>query len=238
MKFSLIIPCYNEEGNIRILIKKYKNYLKSKHNELILVNNGSTDSTEQIFKTLKKIKNIKTFKIKKNIGFGNGLKKGIGMAKGKYLISAHADLQVDPKDILKSIKILNHQKKGRNNIFIKGNRVNRLKNHWAFGDFFFSIGYTIFSIILFRKILYDIHAQPVLFDKKLIKEIKYFPNDFSIDLTFYIYAKLKRYKIIRFPVNFNKRRRLFGIGNNDSLKKSIKSSIVQIYQAFLILKKL
>ncbi len=111
MKFSLIIPCYNEERNIPILIKKYKNYLKSKHNELILVNNGSTDSTEKIFKTKKKIKSIKTLKIKKNIGFGNGLKKGIGMAKGKYLISAHADLQVDPKDILKSIKILNHQKK-------------------------------------------------------------------------------------------------------------------------------
>jgi len=237
MKFSLIIPCYNEERNIPILIKKYKNYLKSKHNELILVNNGSTDSTEKVFKTLKKIKNIKTFKIKKNIGFGNGLKKGIGMAKGKYLIFSHADLEVDPKYILKSIKILNIQKKG-NNIFIKGNRVNKLKNHWTFGDFFFSFGLTIFSIILFRKILYDIHAQPVLFDKKLIKEIKYFPNDFSIDLTFYIYAKLKRYKIIRFPVNFNKRRRLFGIGNTSSLKKRIKSCIDQIYQAFLILKKL
>ena len=104
--------------------------------------------------------------------------------------------------------------------------------------FFFSFGLTIFSIILFRKILYDIHAQPVLFDKKLIKEIKYFPNDFSIDLTFYIYAKLKKYKIIRFPVNFNKRRRLFGIGNTSSLKKRIKSCIDQIYQAFLILKKL
>ena len=237
MKFSLIIPCYNEEKNISILVKKYKNYLKYKDNELILINNGSKDSTEKIFKTLKKIKNIKTFKINKNIGFGNGLKKGIRVAKGKYLIFSHADLEVDPKDILKSIKIFNHQKK-RNNIFIKGKRVNKLKNHWTFSDLFFSTGLTIFSIILFRKILYDIHAQPVLLDKKLIKEIKYFPNDFSIDLTFYIYAKLKGYKIIRFPVNFNKKRRLFGIGNNSSLKKSIKSSIEQIYQAFIILKKL
>ena len=54
MSFSLVIPCYNEAKNLPILVTKYKKFLKDKSNELTLVNNGSTDSTEEIFKKLKK----------------------------------------------------------------------------------------------------------------------------------------------------------------------------------------
>ena len=81
MNFSLIIPCYNESGNIPILVKKYRKFLKINDNELILVNNGSSDDTENVFKKLKNFKNIKTIKIKNNIGFGYGLKKGLSKAK-------------------------------------------------------------------------------------------------------------------------------------------------------------
>ena len=38
------------------------------------------------------------------------------------------------------------------------------------------------------------------------KEIKYLPNDFSIDLAFYVYAKKNNYQIVRFPLNFNKKK--------------------------------
>jgi len=239
MNFSLIIPCYNEARNIPILIKKYSNFLKIKNNELILVDNGSKDETNKVFKRLKKYKNIRTCKIKKNIGFGYGLKKGMQKAKGKYIIYSHADLEVDPRDILKSIKIFNKKNFSFNNkIFIKGNRVNKRKNHWSITDIFFSYALTFFSIILFRRNLYDIHGQPVLFHKKMLKEINYLPNDFSIDLALYVHAKSRNYKIIRFPVNFNKKKRYFGVGSSNNLIKRIKASLEQIYEAFLILKNL
>ena len=54
MNFSLVIPCFNEEKNIPILVDKYKKFLKDKNNELILVNNGSKDHTEKVFKKLSK----------------------------------------------------------------------------------------------------------------------------------------------------------------------------------------
>ena len=125
MNFSLIIPCYNEARNIPILIKKYSKFLIKKNNELILVDNGSKDETQKVFKKLSKYKNIKTCKVKKNIGFGHGLKRGIQKAKGKYLIYSHADLEVDPKDITKSINIFNKNKYKNNKLFIKGNRINK-----------------------------------------------------------------------------------------------------------------
>ena len=153
MNFSLIIPCYNEGENLPILIKKYKKFLDNKKNELILINNGSTDHTNDILKKFLKLKNLRIIKIKKNIGFGNGLKKGFSAAKGDYLIYAHADLEVDPKDILKSIDIC-LKNKIQNKIFIKGNRVNKLKNHWTFVDIFFFFWINnFFMFVISKKII-------------------------------------------------------------------------------------
>ena len=114
----------------------------------------------------------------------------------------------------------------------------KLTDPVSFAITFFVDIQTLFSIILFRKNLYDIHGQPVLFHRELIKKINYFPKDFSVDLALYIYAKKKNYKIIRFPVNFNKKRRYFGEGSSNNIIKKIKASIEQVYQAFLILKNL
>ena len=205
MNYSLIIPCYNEGKNLPILINRYKKFLINPKNELVLVNNGSADDTEVIFKKLAKFKNIKTCRVKKNIGFGFGLKKGILASSGKIIIYSHADMEVNPNDVIKSIKLF-EKNKYEKKIFIKGNRVQLIKNHWTSIDIFFSYGYTVLSLILFRKKIYDIHAMPVLFSKKLLKNLNYFPNEFSIDLALYVHAIKNYYKIIRFPVNFNKKK--------------------------------
>ena len=47
MNLSLVVPCYNEEGNIDSLVKKCERFLSSKNNQLVLVNNGSSDDTEK-----------------------------------------------------------------------------------------------------------------------------------------------------------------------------------------------
>ena len=47
LNISLVVPCFNEEGNISRLVKKSKKILKNKNNQLILVNNGSTDNTKK-----------------------------------------------------------------------------------------------------------------------------------------------------------------------------------------------
>ena len=203
---------------------------------MILVNNGSRDNTDEIFKKIKKkYKNIKTYKIKKNIGFGNGLKKGLYLSRKSHVIYSHADLEVDPDDIIRSIKIFLKKKYLSNTqVFIKGNRINKFKNHWSISDIFFSVGQTIFSTILFRKKLYDIHGQPVLFPRKLLREIKYFPNDFSIDLAIYLHAIKNNYEITRFPVNFNKKARIYGEGSSSNILKKIKGTYEQVFNSLII----
>ena len=52
-KFSLIIPCYNEEGNIKKLINSCREIFFIKGFELILVNNCSTDNSQNVLNDFK-----------------------------------------------------------------------------------------------------------------------------------------------------------------------------------------
>lgn len=221
---SLVISCFNEEGNIDKLVDRCKKILEIKNSELILVNNGSNDSTKNIIqKHADKNQKIKLVNIQKNIGFGNGIWEGLKIAKYNILAYTHADLQTDPEDVIRGLKVLEND-----NQFIKGLRINKLKNEWSYFDIFISFSMTIFTSILLRTYLKDIHAQPVLFSKKLLEQFKFFPKDFMIDVWIFYIAKLNKYEVMRFPVIFNKNARFYGEGNNDNLLKTIKGSILHI----------
>ena len=62
MKFSIVIPVFNESKNLPILIKQIFKNLRSKTFELIIVDDNSTDGTKYIMKKLKK-RNIKYYSV-------------------------------------------------------------------------------------------------------------------------------------------------------------------------------
>ena len=76
--FSLIIPCYNESKNIPLLFDEISNCQKKINFEVIIVNNGSTDKSKIVIDENKyKLNNLNIININNNIGFGNGIKRGI-----------------------------------------------------------------------------------------------------------------------------------------------------------------
>ena len=97
---SIIFPLYNEQHRLSKLfsaIKKQK-YFKKKNAEFIFVNDGSNDSSLQMIddfksKYQKKI-NIKLVSYNKNQGKGFALKKGIFLAKKKWILTMDIDLSV------------------------------------------------------------------------------------------------------------------------------------------------
>ena len=219
---SLVIPCFNEYENIKILLKKLQSKIKSNNFELILVDNGSTDKT-----SIKRDELIEEYPfarfiyIDNNIGYGNGILKGLNEAKGEVIGWTHADLQTDPVDALLAFKIF-EKNENNENLFIKGNRKGR-----KFIDNFFTFGMSIFESLLLGNILWDINAQPTIFHKKFFKSFKNPPLDFSLDLYSFYLAKSSGMKILRIPVLFPKRK--FGISSWDinfsSKLKFIKRTI-------------
>lgn len=217
MKYSIIIPCYNEFDNIDNLVKELKNFNKKYNVEFILVENGSKDKSREKFKRIEnKYKNIKIVYVDNNQGYGYGIKQGLKVAKGDYVGWLHADMQVAPEELIKPFEFL-ETIDSTDNYLLKGRR----KNRSAF-DCFFTAGMTFFEFLVFQKRMNDIGAIPVLFNRHLLKDFQEAPNDFSIELYTYYVAKKNNYKIKRFPVILRKREK-----GNSSWNKGFKSKIKQ-----------
>ena len=201
MQYSIIIPCYNEEESIITLVNKLNEIYEKKKIQIILVNNGSSDNTLNVLKNeAKKYSYIKVVDVKVNQGYGYGIMKGLENADGEFVGWIHADLQLDPNNLLRVFSILESEK-NRNSIFIKGKRKNR-----PVIDRIFTFGMSVFETSLFKMRLYDIGAIPVMFRRNMLEYIKDAPNDFSIELYVYYIAKKLKKKIIRIPVNLDNRK--------------------------------
>ncbi len=107
MKYSLVIPIYNEQGNIPLLdneIKKAMNKLaKPSEYEIIYINDGSKDNT---LSELKSLKNVKIIDLNRNYGQATALDAGFKASNGEIVISMDGDLQNDPADIPKLLEKL------------------------------------------------------------------------------------------------------------------------------------
>lgn len=198
MKFSLIIPCYNEADNLPLLLDRCKEIAAKPGVEVILVDNGSTDfSSEILHELLPKYPGCRSIQVKKNKGYGFGIVSGLNAAKGDILGWTHADMQTDPQDSLAGLELF---KEHNLNIFVKGKRYGR-----PLADRVFTLGMSIFETVLLKKKLWDINAQPTMFSRSFFETWKTVPDDFSLDLYAYYYAHYKNLKVFRFPVRFGER---------------------------------
>jgi glycosyltransferase involved in cell wall biosynthesis len=213
IKFSLVIPCFNESDSLAILISEIRSLSYNAEIEFILVDNGSNDSTPKIFDAILD-KNVLKLRLEKNKGYGGGIKAGLAIARGEYVGWIHADLQYS---LIDSLSFLNHI--GTSTKYIKGRRKGR-----TFFQNFISANMSLFETLLFGHLLYDINAQPTIFHKDMMVNMADAPNDFSIDLYSYVIAKKRKFKVARCKVYF--KNRTFGKSTwNFGLKSIITMSV-------------
>lgn len=199
MKLSIVVPCYNEEKNIPLLLKRFSEVIKGNDVDVILVNNGSTDNSQVVLnRELPMYPFAKSVLVPINKGYGYGIIQGLKSCTGDYIGWTHADLQTDPSDVMKALEII--QNKKSMNLYIKGARKNR-----SFFDKIFTWGMSVFETLYLSKRLYDINAQPNIFPKAFYEQWKSPPYDFSLDLYALYQAQKEKLEIIRFPVLFPQR---------------------------------
>ncbi|MEI7513544.1 MAG: glycosyltransferase family 2 protein [bacterium] len=121
MYLSVVVPLYNEEGNVIKLDKSIRDAVSKICDdfEIIYVNDGSRDNT---LAELNSLNNLIIINQNRNYGQATALDAGFRMAKGKFVVSLDGDGQNDPADIPLLLEML----KTKNLDVVAGWRKNRL----------------------------------------------------------------------------------------------------------------
>ena len=110
MKLSLVVPCYNEEGNVRLFHDTAAAVFDCEgyEYEMVFVNDGSKDSTLAQLKKLhaESEKNIRIISFSRNFGKEAAMYAGIQHAKGEYICLIDADLQQRPEVVAYMVRRL------------------------------------------------------------------------------------------------------------------------------------
>lgn len=178
MKLSIIIPCYNEQKTISVILDKVRN-LKDYDKEIIVVDDCSTDGTKEILKKLENSTEIKILYNDKNRGKGYCIKKGIDSSTGSVLIIQDADLEYDPNDIP---KLINPIKNGNADVVygsrFAGSEEKRVLFYWhSVGNKFL----TTLSNMFTNLNLTDMECCYKAFKSKIIKDINLKENRFGFE---------------------------------------------------------
>ncbi len=112
-ELSIIIPVFNEEGNLLELYRRLINVLENELQvsyEIIFVDDGSNDCSWNIIEDLhKENKNVKGIKFSRNFGHDLAIKSGIDNCKGEIAICMDSDLQHPPQMIPKIYKSISKE---------------------------------------------------------------------------------------------------------------------------------
>lgn len=198
MRFSLVIPCYNEAATLPLLLERCRELAATPGVEVILVDNGSTDgSAEVLAGLLLQYPGCRSIRVERNKGYGFGILEGLRAAQGDILGWTHADMQTDPHDALRGLALFEQYGDA---IFVKGRRHGR-----PFMDSVFTVAMSVFETLVLSGPMWDINAQPTMFARNFFGSWLSPPDDFSLDLYAYCQARRNGLDVRRFPVRFGER---------------------------------
>jgi len=220
-ELSLFFPTYNEEGNIKDVVLKAKNVLLkvTRKWEIIVVNDGSTDRTEEISEKLgREDKRIRVISHEQNRGYGASLSTGFYNSKYDWITFTDSDGQFDFSEI---VNFTSKQKETGADLVIgyyKKRKVSKFKiitsKMWEFAVF-----------LLFGLHVKDIDCGFKLISKKVIDTIPRLESERGafISSEFLIKAKKAGFKIVEIPVTHYPR--IAGKGTGRDIAVIVKSFV-------------
>ena len=195
---SVLVPIFNEEKTIkRVILEVLK---RPEVFEIIVINDGSTDYSEEIVKSIRN-KKIKIISHKKNMGKGAAIRTGIKSAKGKYLIIQDGDLEYYPSDYPRMLKFLEKDQAD----FVIGTRWGENNKRGYIlaqaGNWYL----TALTNLLFNCRLSDSYTCYKVGPLALWKKLNLRSNRFEIEAEIVTKIVRKKYNIREVPIRYNPR---------------------------------
>ena len=176
MKLSVIMPVYNEENTIEEILRQVKEVGLAQ--EIIVIDDGSTDGTREILSGLDGKDGVKVILHEENIGKGSAVRTGIKVTTGDIILIQDADLEYDPRDYPALLKPI---EEGRAKVvygsrFLGGPRTAMLFWHAAGNKFL-----TLVTNVLYDTILSDMETCYKCFRADVLRDIPLRSRRFEIE---------------------------------------------------------
>ena len=106
MKLSVIIPVYNSQSTIQLLVERLQTTLSTISFEIVMVNDNSRDNSEKICQQLAdQYSNVRFISLRRNYGEFNAVMCGLNWAYGEYCVMIDDDFQNPPEEIFKLLDV-------------------------------------------------------------------------------------------------------------------------------------
>ncbi len=207
MKLSILIPVYDEEKTILLILERIKEIKLEIKKEVIIVNDGSKDSSKVMIENfLKKNKSRKDiewkFYSKVNGGKGSAIRMALEHATGDLAIIQDADLEYKPEEIA---NLINQLLKKESDV-VYGSRILNRKNKTAYISYYFGNRFlSIVTSILYGTPITDMETCYKLIPLKIFKELNISRNKFDIEPEITGKILKKGYKIKEIPITYRPR---------------------------------
>ena len=218
-KLSILIPCFNEIRTLPQVIQKLSNLGFPLTQEVIIIDDASTDGTREYLEQLRNEQraNWKVIFHTKNLGKGAAVRTGLAEATGDYVIIQDADLEYDPADIQSLVACA----KTNNALAVYGSRNTGIKNKYLYPHFYYgSKALTWLLQILFRQKISDPETCYKLIHAELFRFLDIQEKGFGIEIE--ISAKLLSFHIPIFEVPIHYSARSFAEGKKIRYRDGIK----------------
>ena len=202
MKYSIIIPAYNEEKRISKTVARILEFFEKKKVdfEIIVVNDGSKDKTSEAVKIFRN-KKIRLLEFSPNHGKGFAVKQGMLNAKGDIILFSDADLSTPIEEFDKLINYIKDFDVIIGSRSIKG--ANVVKHQPFYRELMGKIFNKIVRLFTIRGII-DTQCGFKMFNQKAAKDVfsKTRITGFGFDVEALFLAKILKYKIKEVPVTW------------------------------------
>ena len=232
-KVSIILPVYNEEKFIIKLISTIKKEIKKIKNfkfDIITINDGSTDNSLKILKSIKGIKIVS----QKNLGKGKAVQTGIKYSRSDLILVQDSDLEYHPSDYKKLLNPFIKKKKisvygsrvhsllikNKKNFFLKGKH-----NKQGYGPYLMNIFLNKIFLFLYGANILDLLTGYKVYERNFFLKNKILTNGFETDHEISIRLIKKKYKIIEVPIKYSPR----------SKEEGKKINILDAFKAFIVI---
>ena len=202
-ELSVVVPAFNESKTIEMVINSLLGSLSSLSFELVVVDDFSSDNTSNVIQRLMdQHSNIRLVNHSCNMGKTEALKTGFRSCTGEVVLVQDADMEYDPKDILKVVRpILD----GKADVVYGSRFLEQSKNQFMPKSLFANKVVTFTSNLLTRYKFSDVETCYKAFRREIIQNMTITSKRFGFEVEATAKICKLRLRTAEVPINYNSR---------------------------------